>query len=169
MKLIVVVFFIYAHLFAYEKESKVICALTAKMAKFTQKNNSNINPYTITILHNQFGNLFAELFRNIKIYDKNVQVIYIDDIDELQTSNILFIFDTAPQELDKILRDIEGKHILTMSTMRGFAQRGGMIQIYAKNQKLKLKINLDNVKKEGIYINSALLRIVHIIRGNDND
>jgi len=53
--------------------------------------------------------------------------------------------------------------------MRGFAQRGGMVQIYSHNQKIKLKINLDKVKQEGIYINSALLRLATIIKGDSNE
>jgi len=40
----------HSNLMAYEKENEVICALTSKIAKFTQKNNTEIKPYTITIL-----------------------------------------------------------------------------------------------------------------------
>ena len=169
MRLVILLLLIYTSVFAYEQESELICAITSKMAKFTRENNTKINPYTITVLHNQFNHLFSKTFKNIKIYDKRVQILYINNIHNLQSSNILFFFDTPPNELDKVLNYIKGKHILTISTMRGFTQRGGMIQIYAKNQKLKLNINLDNVKKEGIYINSALLRIAHIIKGNEND
>jgi len=166
---VLLLLFAITHLYAYEKESTVICAVTSKIAKFTQKNNPKIKPYTISVLHNRFGNLFKELFKDIQINGKDVQVSYIEDIYQLKPSNILFIFDTPPEELKKILIFIKGKHILTMSTMRGFAQRGGMVQIYVYNQKLKLNINLQNVKDEGIYINSALLRIVHIIKGRENE
>jgi len=49
--LIFALFFIHSNVFAYEEENKVICAITSKIAKFTQKNNSEINPYTITVLN----------------------------------------------------------------------------------------------------------------------
>lgn len=164
-----ILLFLYSNVIAYEEENKVICAITSKIAKFTQKNNSEINPYTITVLNNQFGNLFTEMFKEIQVNDKDVQIFYIDDINQLQSSNVLFIFDTPIDELTKIFSLIKNKRILTISTMRGFAQRGGMVQIYSQNQKLKLKINLDSVKKEGIYVNSALLRIASIIQGDKND
>jgi len=158
-----------SNIFAYENENKVICAITSKIAKFTQKNNSKITPYTITVFNNQFGNLFTEILKNIKIDNKDVQILYIDDITQLQPSNVLFIFDAPIDKLNKILSFIKNKHTLTMSTMRGFAQRGGMVQIYSQNQKLKLKINLESVKKEGIYINSALLRIATIVKGDKGE
>jgi hypothetical protein len=160
---------VYTNIFAYVQENRLVCAVTSKIAKFTQKNNSDINPYTITILHNKYGSLFTDLFKEIKINNKNVQILYIDDIHKLKESNVLFIFDTPIKELNEILSFIKNKHILTISTMRGFAQRGGMIQIYAQNQKLKLNVNLDRVKKEKIYINSALLRIASIVKGGDTD
>ncbi|MFK5892793.1 MAG: YfiR family protein [Pseudomonadota bacterium] len=167
--LLFALFFIHSNVFAYEEENKVICAITSKIAKFTQKNNSDINPYTITVLNNQFGDLCTDMYKDTKINNKDVQVLYFDDIHNLKQTNILFIFDTPIDQLDEILSYIKNKHILTISTMRGFAQRGGMVQIYSQNQKLKLKINLDSVKQEKIYIHSALLRIANIIRGDRND
>ena len=65
--LIVILLFIHSNMFAYEEENKLICAITSKIAKFTQKNNSEINPYTITVLNNKFGDLFTDLFKEIKI------------------------------------------------------------------------------------------------------
>jgi len=159
----------HSNLMAYEKENEVICALTSKIAKFTQKNNTEIKPYTITILHNQYGNLFTKIFKDIHMQNKNVKIEYIDNIEDLKPSNILFLFDTPTDELIKILLFTKNKHLLTISNMRGFAQRGGMVQIYSHNQKIKLKINLDKVKQEGIYINSALLRLATIIKGDSNE
>ena len=169
MKIILILLLIYSNIFAYEEESKLICAITSKITKFTQKNNPEINPYVITVFHKQFGDLFTDLFKGIKINNKDVQILYIDDIYNLKQSNVLFIFDTPTDKLNEILSFIKNKHILTISTMRGFAQRGGMIQIYSLNQKLKLNINLTAVKKEDIYINSALLRIASIVQGDTND
>jgi len=166
---LLILFFFHSGLLAYENENEVICVLISKIAKFTQKNNTEIKPYTITILHNQFGNLFTEIFKDIKIQNKNVKIEYINDIQDLKPSNILIIFDTSTDELNKILFFTKKKHLLTISTMRGFAQRSGMVEIYAYNQKLKLKINLEKVKQEGIYINSALLRLATIVKGDRNE
>ena len=44
------------------------------------------------------------------------------------------------------------KNILTISDLRGFAQKGGIIQIYSMSQKLKLNINLQKAQKENIKI-----------------
>jgi len=168
MKILFLLLIYSLYLFSYEQEKTLVCVVTSKIAKFTQQNNDEINPYTITVLHNQFGNQFDNIFKKITINNKKVKIIYIDDIKSLKKSNILFIFAAQPDELRKISAFIKGKHILTVSMLRGFAQRDGMVEIDAYNQKLKLKINLTNVKRENIYINSALLRIANIIRKEDN-
>ncbi len=157
---------IHTSLFAYENEDRVICALTSKVAKFTKNNNSKLNPYTITVLHNKFGTLFTDIFKNVTINGKDVKILYIEDIKNLQKTNILFVFTTHINELNQIFSSIKDKNILTISNMRGFAQRGGMVQIYSQNQKLKIKINLKKVNEEDIYIHSALLRIASIVQGD---
>lgn len=83
MKIIIyflLLLFIHTTLFAYENEDRVICAITSKVAKFTQNNNSKLNPYTITVLHNKFGTLFTDIFKNVTINGKKVKILYIDNI-----------------------------------------------------------------------------------------
>ncbi len=152
------------NLYAYEKEDRLIGAIMGNIGKFSYGNNTNIDPYTITVLNNQFSNMLDRLYRNAKINNKRVKIKYITKIRDIKPSSILYIFKTSPKELRHIFSYIKNKSILTISKIKGFAQRGGMVQIYKKDGKLKLKINLKAVKKEDIRMKASLLRIAQIVK-----
>lgn len=155
-------------LFAYEEEDKLKAIITGKIAKFISWDTSS-QYFTITIYKNQFKNYFDEIYKDYSIDSKKVKLNYIDNINSLEYPNILYIADASSQELSDIFAQIKNKKIVTISDIRGFAQKGGMIQIYEKNQKLKLRINIEVVKNENIQIKSSLLRISDITKGKENE
>lgn len=155
--------------FAYEKEDKVLCALTSKVAKFTRSNHSELSPYTITFFNSKFGDLCADMYRNTTINDKPVEVQQVSSVEDLQPTNILFIANASVDELKQIFSYTQGKPILTMGAIRGFAHRGGMVNFYDQNQKIKIQVNIKSLEREKISIHSALLRFATIIHGESND
>lgn len=149
---------------AYEKEDKVKALITGKVAKFISWRENNSSKFVIGIYKNQFNDVFDNLYSNATIKSKKVKIEYIKNIKNLQDVKILYISQASSAELKTILNYIKNKNILTISDIRGFAQKGGMIQLYTKNQRLKLRINLDNVQKENLKIKASLLRISDVIR-----
>jgi len=101
-----------------------------------------------------------------KIHNKPIELKYITNIDDLGTTNILYLPQSNTKNLLKILQKLQGKNILTVSDIRGFAEKKGMLQIYFVSQKPKLKINLDQAHKHKLKISLSLLRIADVIRGD---
>ena len=153
---------------AYENENRLEALITGKIAKFISWSNKNSPDFIIGVYKNQLNTIFDDVYRNATIKSKRVKIEYIKNIKSvknLQDIEILYISSQASSaELKTILTYIKNKNILTISHIRGFAQKGGMIQLYTKNQRLKLRINLDNVQKENIKIKASLLRISDVIR-----
>ena len=151
-------------LFAYETENKLEILIISKVSKYIKWEEKPYESFKITVLQNSYGTLFDEIFLNEKINDKNVEISYIDDISQLEQTNILYIPESSAKDLENILATIENKNIVTISGIRGFAQKNGLIQIYFVSRKPKLKINLDTAKKENLKINASLLRISDVIK-----
>jgi hypothetical protein len=149
---------------AYESEDKLKVVIVGKVAKYITFKDNNETTFKITVLNNQCKNLFDNVYKNKKIKSKPVEIIYIDKIDNLKSTDILYISKMNTINLQKILQKINGKNIFTVSDMRGFAQRGGILQFYFHSQKLKLKMNTDILQKEGFGANRTLLRIVDIVK-----
>ncbi len=162
--IIVALFFIYSSLHAYESEDKLQVVLVGKVAKYIEFLDTSSQTFTITVLKNNFGTLFDEIYKNKKINSKPVTIKYIQTIDKLETSDILYIPKVTSKELSNILEQTQNKNILTISNTRGFAHKGGVMQFYFVSQKIKIKINIHSAKKQNLKIRPTLLRISDVVK-----
>ena len=151
---------------AYESEDKLKTVITGKVAKYISWQEKDSEFFNIVVLNNQFGTLFDDVFEDKKIKSKPVYIHYIEYIQEIGMADILFISELGENSLDSVLAFTKGKNILTLSDLRGFAQKGGAIQFYFVGQKLKLKMNTDVMQEEGFHVERTLLKIVDITKGD---
>jgi len=115
-------------------------------------------------LNNPYGDLFNQILKEKKVRDKEILIKYIDSIDELKFTNILYIPVSNSRKLEDILVKTKNKNILTVSDIRGFADKKGIVQIYFVSQKVKMKINLDSATQNKLKISLSLLRIADVIK-----
>jgi hypothetical protein len=54
--------------------------------------------------------------------------------------------------------------VLTVSDARGFAQAGGMIELYEDNGRMRFAINIDTLQKSGVKLSSRLLDLARIVK-----
>lgn len=163
VKLLFIFLFICTSINAYESENKLKTVIVGKIAKYIFWNKSIPDKFVITVLNNEFGMLFEETYVNKKIKSKSVKIRYIENIYQLSDSEILFV-SKSNDNIKEILAYTKHKNILTISDKRGFAQKGGIIQLYFVGQMLKLKINIDTMQEDGFKANRTLLRIVDIVK-----
>jgi hypothetical protein len=170
-KIILLIYILFCTINAnsYDLEDKLKVVITGKIAKFITWHNHNSAKFVIGVYHDRFNGFFDDIYTNTSIKSKSVKIEYINNIEDLQNINILYISNASALELDKIFDYTKNKDIVTISDLRGFLHRGGMIQLYSKNQKIKIRINLDNTQKENIEIKSSLLRIVEVVREDKNE
>lgn len=159
-------FLILLPLNAYETEDKIKALLLGKISKYIKWKTSDTDNFKITIINNSQDKLFYEMYNDKNINDKIFTINYIDNISQIKDTDILYISADNSHDLENILQEIKGKNILSVSDIRGFAEKGGIVQIYFLSQKPKLKINLDEAKRESFKISSSLLRIVEVIHGD---
>jgi len=163
--LILGLFSFYTASYAYEAEDQLQGLLIGKMAQFISRQDQNNDEFTISVLDQSFANLLQSLYSNTKINNKQVKIKHLSSIDQLSSSDVLYISDASPAELEKILEFAKkANDILTISSMRGFAERNGMIQIYFVSQKPRLRINLDRTRQANFQIQSTLLQISDVIQ-----
>lgn len=85
------------------------------------------------------------------------------NVEDATTCNILFVSHSEVEQLPKILNQIKGQDILTVSDTKDFARRGGIVQFVTDNKRVRLKINVDAAKTANITISSKLLRPAEIV------
>jgi hypothetical protein len=88
-------------------------------------------------------------------------------VEDLKECHIIFISPSEEKNLAGILEKIKDMHMLTVSDMEGFADRGGMINLNKSKNRIRLEINLDAAQHSGLKMSSKLLKIAKIIKGDN--
>jgi len=81
---------------------------------------------------------------------------------------VLFIGKSDERQYQRQLKLIADHPVLTISDIPGFASQGGMIEIKYHNKKLTFVVNLQAVKRAGLYISAQLLQLGEVV-GRDNE
>ncbi len=98
------------------------------------------------------------------IKDKPVIIRYINTIEQIKGSHLLFISETKKHHLDDILRAVKTKPILVVGDTKGFGAKGCHINLYVtKKNTLHFEINVNAVKPSGLSIQLVLLEIAKIV------
>lgn len=86
----------------------------------------------------------------------------------LTSCRLLFISASEKKNLNRILTDLRGKPILTVSDTSGFLEAGGMIHLINRGKKVRWSINLTPVEAAGLKLDLQLLRsAIDVIRAPD--
>ena len=84
----------------------------------------------------------------------------LEDITDCQ---ILFVGLSNPEQIRQALSRLKGRCILTVGDADDFSRMGGMIRFVNENNRIRLRINLDEAREAGLTISSKLLRPAEIV------
>ena len=87
----------------------------------------------------------------------------VDFYANLQECRVLFIAASESDNLRRVLADIRDSAILTVGDSEGYAERGVMVNFYSEQNKVRLEINTDAVRRGGLKISSQLLKLARIV------
>lgn len=151
--------------YANDVEIELTAVFVGRFASYVEWSRSEHPHFVITVLgENSFGSKLDQLYRNKKIKDKPVKVRYADTLNQVGITDILFInLHTASDRLSAV-QFARQYGILSISTARGFADNGGIIQLNIVEQKAQIKINHTAALDSGLKIGAPLLSIATVLR-----
>ena len=94
-----------------------------------------------------------------RVNQKDIQIKYFENADEINGCHILFIPETARSQLNRIINKIQDKNTLIISEIDGALSRGVMINFLIVKDRIKFEINLKSMKKSGFQPSSELLKL----------
>ncbi len=153
---------------ASSSESEIKVAILGKFAHFVKHKTPTKNDnFVITVFKDKnFVTLLQKKYAKKKINKKNVEVNAITEISNIQRPDILYIGDIPQEEQAKVITTAYKHSLFSVSSQSGFAQRGGILQLYFLSQKIRFKINLTAAKKSNLKISASLLSIATLVKGN---
>ncbi len=150
-------------------EYRVKAAFIYNIAKFVEwpaeKFNGPKNPLVLSIRgENPFGSAL-ESIENKNVRGRKLYIRLNQETLKIENVHILFISPSQEKDLQKILSRIKGRSILTVSDMKSFARRGGMVHLARVGNKVQLRINSEALKRSGLKISSQILKLAEIVTG----
>ncbi len=88
----------------------------------------------------------------------------IATLDQLVGCQILFIGQSKHASLSQILAALDNTSVLTVGETKDFAERGGIIEFFIANNKLRFAINVDAAQRARLIISAQLLNLANIVR-----
>jgi len=137
--------------------------ITGKVAKYIESESQNTN-FQITTFNLSFAKTFDKVFSKKSIQNRPVKINHINDISQIKSPDILVIGDVTHDTLKQIIAQAADKKILTVSDASGFVERGGVLQYYLVNQRIKIRINLSALKRNQLSANASFLKIADVYK-----
>lgn len=121
-------------------------------------------PIRICVLgKNPFDN-FDKLVRGKKIRRRSVVVQYLRDYRKANICHTLFVSKSEEGNQAAIFAHVQQYPILTVSDIKKFVIRGGMVQFYIRKNKVRFMIDPKTVQRAGITASANLLRVAKIVK-----
>ena len=142
-------------------EYEVKSAFLYNFAKFIEWPSSK-GPLVIGVLgKDPFGSYLDRLQRQM-VRDRSIVVKRFKKLHQIGRCHILFISPSEKDDIEEILQALNGRNILTVSSIDGFVERGGMINFRVDQNRVRFEINQSSVERGGLKISSQLLKLARI-------
>lgn len=154
---------------AQVSEYEYKAAFIERFTRFIEwPNEIGTHTFKIVILgQNPFNNSLVELFDGVKIKNKNVELIYTDDIKDLSKVDLVFISKSEKRRIDEIILALRTKPILIISDSKGFCKTGVHINMYVDDNYVRYEINQIAIEKSGLKVSSMLLSTAKIVEADE--
>lgn len=123
-------------------------------------------PLVIGVLGNDpFGDALDKAIRGERVKNRPLVVKRSRRLEELKSCHVLFISRSEEDWLDQILEALAGGSggVLTIGETDGFARRGGIINLFLQDNKVRFEINKDAADRSGLKISSHLLSLAKLV------
>jgi hypothetical protein len=121
-------------------------------------------PIVIGVLgRDPFGSFLDELVRDEKIGGRPIAIRRCRELGDAKGCHLLFVCRSDAPPIQRIISDLKGQSVLTISDADAFTRAGGMVQFLMEGGKVRLRINVMAAKACGLTISSKILRPATIV------
>lgn len=117
--------------------------------------------------HDPFGNALDEVLRGKSVNNREFLVRRAREYAEPKTCQLVFVSGHEDRHLSEILNSVRGASALVVGESEKFAERGGTLQFFLENNKLRFAVNVDAAKRARLQISSKLLALARIVHDAD--
>ena len=150
---------------AYQIEAVYLYDFSKFVEWPTNRGSPRNGPFRICVLgEDPFGALLDATLSGESLQGSTLVAKRISKPKDASDCKIVFVSNSEQDQLKEILAAFDGANILTVSDIRDFSQRGGMIQFVLADGKVRFEVNVKNAENAGLTLSSDLLEVALAVR-----
>jgi hypothetical protein len=121
-------------------------------------------PITLCVFrYDPFGSALDEVIRGKAVNNRDLLARRVNDLQDVKACQLVFVSDREDAHLSEISNHLRGTSALVVGEAAGFAERGGTVQFFLENNKLRFAVNVDAVARARLQVSSRLLALAKIV------
>jgi hypothetical protein len=148
-------------------EYEVKAAFIYNFAKFVEWPQGSFgdakSPFVICALGEDPLSGAFDTIHGKNINGREVVIKRIESIEDGEKCHILFVSASERGNLSQIFRTVKHSDVLTVGDMKGFAEKGGIINFISTDNRIGFEINISAAEKANLKISSKLLKLGKIV------
>jgi YfiR/HmsC-like len=149
-------------------EYEIKAAFLLNFAKFVEwpaeAFANDVAPISLCVVrYDPFGSALDDTIRGKLINNRQLLARRINELPELKACQMVFVSEREEKRLSEILTSVKGSNALVVGESEDFAERGGSVQFYLENSRLRFAVNVDAVQRARLTVSSKLLTLAKIV------
>lgn len=126
-------------------------------------------PFVVCILGaDPFGSVLDEAVRTERSNNRPIVIRRISRIEDAHDAQVVYFSPGRRRDVSEALEQIRGRPVLAVGDFDGFLRAGGTVRMAATpDRKIKLRVNLESARANGLTMSAKLLRVCTIVQTGD--
>lgn len=124
------------------------------------------SPLTLCLLRTKdsYNGVFSTI-EGKPVQGRTLEVKHSVAIKELKACQMVYLDENDAGRARDTLRALSETPVLTVSDIGGFAESGGMIGLFAEDERIRFEVNVEASSSGRLRISAQLLKLARIVRG----
>lgn len=158
-KIFTVVIFLFTglHFIKAQEENTIAIAIYNFTRYVDWPSEQSAKDFYIDIIgHKSVYDKLKDLTAGRKVGSRNIVVRYLESVEKITESEILFVGFWQSKDLAKVVDKLKNAHTLLISEKDGLIEGGSAINFVIRNNMIKFEIKKSNITKYGLALSETL-------------
>jgi len=139
-----------------------------KLVSWPEEGQEDKQPLVVAVFGlDPFGKRLEETFAKRKEDERKVTIRRLTRLEDVDEAHVLFVPQREFARLDELLAATKQASVLLVGESEAFAARGGAINFYTEEDKLRFEINPEAAKRQRLKLSSDLLKLARIVKDQE--
>ena len=142
----------------------------AKFVEWPEDQVASAVPLVIAIVgRDPFGADLEAALAGKRLGERPIEIRRVRRARELEHAHVVFVSDSERTRVRTVLEKLAERGVLTVADFERFAERGGMIELFLDDNRVRFRINPEAAERAEIKLSANLLRHAEIVGGEGGE